>query len=55
MSLMNAATFCLKTLIREIDCRYDDSWGDLLTEYDGDTITYDTIGNPFGRILKSIL
>ena len=31
------------------------SWGDLLTEYNGDTITYDEIGNPLGRILKSIL
>ncbi len=26
---------------------YDDSsWGDLLTSYNGDTITYDAIGNP---------
>ena len=24
----------------------DNSWGDLLTEYNGDTITYDEIGNP---------
>ena len=24
----------------------DNSWGDLLTEYNGDTITYDGIGNP---------
>ena len=24
----------------------DSSWGDLLTSYDGNTITYDTIGNP---------
>ena len=24
----------------------DDGWGDLLTAYDGDSITYDTVGNP---------
>ncbi len=24
----------------------DDSWADLLTEYDGETLTYDNIGNP---------
>ena len=25
---------------------YDASWGDLLTSYDGKTITHDVIGNP---------
>ena len=32
---------------KEIAYRYDDeSWGDLLTSYDGVAITYDAIGNP---------
>ena len=28
----------------------DESWGDLLTKYDGQAITYDTIGNPTGYL-----
>ena len=29
----------------------DKHWGDLLTKYDGQTITYDTIGNPLSCVL----
>lgn len=35
------------TAVDTIDYAYSDSaWGDLLISYDGNTITYDTIGNP---------
>ena len=56
-----------RTPIDTITYKYeDDSWSDLMTEYDGEEITYDTIGNPLhyrdgmtmtwkhGRSLESI-
>lgn len=37
----------LGTVLDTVAYTYGDSgWGDLLTSYDGNTITYDTIGNP---------
>ena len=37
----------LSTTYTSVEYVYNDSeWGDLLTSYDGRTITYDTIGNP---------
>ena len=34
------------TAIDTVDYDYDDDWGDLLTSYDGQSNTYDGIGNP---------
>ena len=43
----NYTTGNLEDLIYVMSYDYDDeSWGDLLTAYDGDSITYDEIGNP---------
>lgn len=35
-----------KTLTDTVNYGYNNSWKDLLTSYDGSTITYDAIGNP---------
>ena len=38
-------TGTLGAVLDTVDYTYDDDWGDLLTGYDGATITSDTIGN----------